>query len=147
MAVCRFFSASYAPKSSHFYTPYPGECASLAAGSVWQLESTAVFYLVLPDTDERQLRPAGTSPLYRLYNDTMGGAPNHRYTASRTVRDATVARGSIAEGSGPDVGVRLHADAARGLSRARATGPSTPPAAAPRDATADVRWPAVEKPL
>jgi YVTN family beta-propeller protein len=102
VAVCRFFSPSYTPKSSHFYTPYPTECASLAAGSVWQLESSAVFYLVLPDLTTGNCA-VGTSPLYRLYNDSAGGAPNHRYTANRTVRDATVARGWIAEGSGPDV--------------------------------------------
>jgi len=27
LATCRFFSTSFAPKSSHFYTPYDAECA------------------------------------------------------------------------------------------------------------------------
>ena len=99
-AVCRFFSASYAPKSSHFYTPYAAECASLQAGGVWQLESTAVFYLMLPDATGAC--PAGTAPLYRTYNDGKGDAPNHRYTASRALRDQMVLQGWTAEGSGPD---------------------------------------------
>ncbi len=99
-AVCRFFSASYAPKSSHFYTPYPAECASLQAAGVWQIESTAVFYLTLPDSTGAC--PAGTAPLYRVYNDGMGEAPNHRYTASRALRDQMVLQHCTAEGSGPD---------------------------------------------
>jgi YVTN family beta-propeller protein len=101
VAVCRFFSAVFAPRSSHFYTPYPAECASLAAGSTWQLESTAVFYLALPDAAGGCA--AGTAPLYRVYNAGMSGAPNHRYSASRTVRDAMVTQGWVAEGNGPDV--------------------------------------------
>ena len=39
-------------------------------------------------------------PLYRLYNDGMGGAPNHRYTTSLTVRAAMIEAGWIPEGSG-----------------------------------------------
>jgi hypothetical protein len=36
--------------------------------------------------------PAGTIPLYRLYNNGQGGAPNHRYTVDPTVRAAMIAR-------------------------------------------------------
>lgn len=100
-AVCRFFSASFAPRSSHFYTPYPAECALRQAGDVWQLEGTAVFYLML--TDAAGNCPAGTAPLYRVYNQNLSGAPNHRYTANRAVRDGMVAQGWIAEGNGNDV--------------------------------------------
>lgn len=101
VAVCRLFSASFAPKSSHFYTPYAAECAERAAGGAWQLESTAVYYLAL--TDAAGNCAAGTAPLYRVYNDSRSGAPNHRYTASRALRNAMVAQGWIAEGNGPDV--------------------------------------------
>jgi hypothetical protein len=46
--VCRFFSGeNFAPKSSHFYTPYPDECAALKAGTVWEFEGN-VFDLQLP---------------------------------------------------------------------------------------------------
>jgi len=101
VSVCRFFSASFAPKSSHFYTPYPAECSLLQEGNVWQLESTSVFYLMLPDSAGNC--PSATSPLYRVYNDGQSGAPNHRYMASRAVRDQMVTQGWTAEGSGPDV--------------------------------------------
>jgi hypothetical protein len=42
----------------------------------------------------------GTIPLYRLYNDGMGGAPNHRYTTSLTILNQMVAAGRIFEGNG-----------------------------------------------
>jgi len=75
--VCRFFSTSFAPKSSHFYTPSASECASVKANPNWQFEA-AVFNVVLPAADGTCAQ--GTQPLYRLYNDGMGAAPNHRYT-------------------------------------------------------------------
>lgn len=99
--VCRLFSASYAPKSSHFYTMVASECAQRAAGGVWQLESQAAYYLAL--TGPTGDCAAGTAPLYRVYNNSMSDAPNHRYTASRSVRDRMVAQGWIAEGGGADV--------------------------------------------
>jgi uncharacterized delta-60 repeat protein len=79
--VCRFFSGqSFAPKSSHFYTPYVEECASLRAGSTWTFEGEP-FRLQLPTPTPAGLGcPAGSVPLYRAYNDGLGGAPNHRYT-------------------------------------------------------------------
>jgi len=44
--------------------------------------------------------PTGTSTLYRLYNEGRSGAPNHRYTASRTVFDQMRSQGWTPEGSG-----------------------------------------------
>lgn len=80
LATCRFFSTNFAPKSSHFYTPGAGECAGLKSNPDWQFESIS-FYLKLPDA--AGACPAGTAVLYRLYNQGMGGAPNHRYTTDR----------------------------------------------------------------
>jgi hypothetical protein len=37
-----------------------------------------------------------------VYNGGQGGAPNHRFTTDRAVRDAMIASGRVAEGSGPD---------------------------------------------
>ena len=45
--VCRFFSASFAPKSSHFYTPFTDECTSVRANTNWQFEGD-VFAMKLP---------------------------------------------------------------------------------------------------
>jgi hypothetical protein len=75
--VCRFFSTSFDPKSSHFYTPSAPECATVKANPDWQFEG-AVFNVSLPAKDGSC--PSGTQALYRLYNDGMGAAPNHRYT-------------------------------------------------------------------
>jgi uncharacterized delta-60 repeat protein len=97
--VCRFFSdQSFAPKSSHFFTPYPAECASVQAGGVWLFEGTA-FYLGLPvGAAGTGTCPNGSEPLYRLYNNGQGGAPNHRYTSDPAIVDQMIAQGWIFEG-------------------------------------------------
>ena len=97
--VCRFFSTGFDPQSSHFFTPYASECAGLQAGTVWQYEGT-VFYIALPDPSGNCA--ADLTPLYRVYNNGMGGAPNHRYTISRVIRNVMLTAGWLAEGSGPD---------------------------------------------
>lgn len=95
--VCRFFSATFAPRSSHFYTPIPAECQSLKSGQVWGYEGL-VFALQVPDGSGNC--PATTAPLYRLYNQGQGGAPNHRYTVRDALRIAQVAQGWVGEGNG-----------------------------------------------
>lgn len=96
--VCRFFSTNFAPKSSHFYTPFADECATVSANPDWQLEGTA-FYVRLPDFNGNC--GGGAQPLYRLYNNGRSGAPNHRYTISLDVRDQMLQQGWIPEGYGP----------------------------------------------
>ncbi len=61
--VCRFFSTSFDPKSSHFYTPYAAECAEVKQNRDWQFEGE-VFAVVLPDSNGSCA--VGTIPLYRL---------------------------------------------------------------------------------
>ena len=39
-------------------------------------------------------------PLYRLYNNGSGGAPNHRYTTQADVRTQMIGQGWIPEGLG-----------------------------------------------
>jgi len=95
--TCRFFSTAFAPKSSHFYTPFAAECASVQANSDWQFEGVS-FFLQLPDANGKCA--PGTSELYRLYNNGMGAAPNHRYTASAATLDQTRAAGWSTEGNG-----------------------------------------------
>lgn len=95
--VCRFFSASFAPKSSHFYTPLAGECDIVRQNADWEFEGM-VFEVRLPDAAGN----CGSSlvPLFRLYNNGQGGAPNHRYTTSPAVRAAMMGRGWTPEGTG-----------------------------------------------
>ena len=97
MPTCRFFSTAFSPKSSHFYTPFAAECAVVKTEPAWQFESIA-FYIAL--TDANGNCAAGTIPLYRAYDNGMGGAPNHRYTTSLTIQNQMLAAGWIAEGSG-----------------------------------------------
>lgn len=96
-AVCRFFSASFAPKSSHFYTALANECSTLRQNADWQFEGV-VFEIDLPDASGTCTAPR--VPLYRMYNNGQGGAPNHRYTTSSAVRASMVARGWTPEGLG-----------------------------------------------
>jgi hypothetical protein len=102
MPTCRFFStAVFAPKSSHFYTPFPAECAYVETNpadvAAWQFENIA-FYIQLADASG--LCSAGTIPLYRAFNNGMGGAPNHRYTTSLTILNQMIAAGWAFEGNG-----------------------------------------------
>ena len=97
--VCRFFSTAFDPKSSHFYTPFQGECVLVQRSGTWQYEDR-VFNMAVPDG--AGTCPAGTVPVYRLYNQGMGGAPNHRYTTSLATRAAMMGIGWVPEGYGPD---------------------------------------------
>lgn len=95
--VCRFFSTAFGLKSSHFYTPFAEECGIVSLTPTWQLEGR-VFGVLLPDADGAC--PAATRPLYRLYNEGMGGAPNHRYTTDFAFFDVMVDLGWTPEGRG-----------------------------------------------
>ena len=97
MPVCRFFSTSFGPKSSHFYTPFATECTSVTSNANWQLEGS-VFNMILADA--MGACPAGSQPLYRLYNNGSGGAPNHRYTIDLDVFSTMTSLGWVPEGSG-----------------------------------------------
>ena len=95
--VCRFFSTTFNPKSSHFYTPFATECATVKQNSNWQFEGE-VFAVALPNSVGGCA--SGTQPLYRLYNNGQGAAPNHRYTTSVITRSTMIGQGWIPEGSG-----------------------------------------------
>jgi hypothetical protein len=96
-ATCRFFSVAFAPRSSHFYTPFAAECAAVKINSAWQYEGIA-FYI--QQADVNGLCPVGTVTLYRVYNNGMGGSPNHRYTTSIVIFNQMLAAGWIFEGNG-----------------------------------------------
>ena len=96
--VCRFFTVAFAPKSSHFYTPFATECESLKNGHDWQFEGEA-FFVDLPDSNG--VCPGTHSAVYRLYNNGQNGAPNHRYATDPAVRAEMIAKGWVSEGQGP----------------------------------------------
>jgi uncharacterized delta-60 repeat protein len=95
--VWRFFSTSSAPKSSHFYTGIVAEYNNLLANPDWQLEGP-VFNTPMPAADGSC--SAGSVPIYRLYNNNMGGAPNHRFTTDLNLRAQMIGAGWAAEGFG-----------------------------------------------
>jgi mono/diheme cytochrome c family protein len=104
--VYRFFSTSFTPKSSHFYTANAAEYDAVLANADWQLEGQ-VFNVVLPGADGTC--PAGTTAVYRLYNNGQGAAPNHRFTTDLVTRDAMLSRpvdkAWVPEGVGVGVGM------------------------------------------
>jgi uncharacterized delta-60 repeat protein len=97
--TCRFFSTAFAPKSSHFYTPFPVECAIVKTSASWQFESIA-FYVQIPIGygTGNGFCPPETTAIYRAYNNGMGGAPNHRYTPSLATLNTMLAQGWVFEG-------------------------------------------------
>jgi Repeat of unknown function (DUF5648) len=101
-AVCRFFSASFAPKSSHFYAPRGLGCDAVFTNPAWQYEGD-VFYSPLPSPGGAC--PDGNIPVYRLYNNGQGGAPNHRFTTSEATRLDMLSDGYSGEGPGVGVGM------------------------------------------
>ena len=79
--VCRFFTVAFAPKSSHFYTADPVECEGVKLNPNWAYEKIA-FYIDVPVAGACDV---GDVPVYRMYNDGMTGAPNHRFTTSLAI--------------------------------------------------------------
>jgi hypothetical protein len=99
-ATCRFYTEG---ANSHFYAAEGTECnylKSLNPGNVlgadlWTYEGTA-FYVRTPTNGTC---PAGTQPIYRLYNNRGGQRDsNHRFTHQTTVYNQMAASGWIKEG-------------------------------------------------
>ena len=62
------------------------------------LEDPSFMHVVLPTGGSC---PTGTSNVYRVFSNRPDA--NHRYTTDKSVRDAMVAKGWLAEGDGPDL--------------------------------------------
>jgi murein DD-endopeptidase MepM/ murein hydrolase activator NlpD len=91
--VCRFFGTPGLGVNSHFYTAFDFECAAVKQLAGWTFEANG-FYI---DADVLQC-PASTRPVFRLYNNGMGGEPNHRYVTSWPIIDAMQTAGWSLEG-------------------------------------------------
>jgi YVTN family beta-propeller protein len=105
VAICRFFNDSFAPKSSHFYAAHGFGCEdTLTYFPDWRLEDDRLFNAMLPDSVSGAC-PAGTVPVYRMYNNGMGNAPNHRFVTSFAERQNMIGAGWVAEGAGIGVGM------------------------------------------
>jgi mono/diheme cytochrome c family protein len=95
--VCRFFSNAFDAKSSHFYTSSASECLVVKANTKWRYEGVA-FHVAVPRLDGTC--PPATNPVYRLYNASHGGAPNHRLTTDLGIRERMIGQGWAPEGQG-----------------------------------------------
>ena len=105
VSICRLFNDHFAPKSSHFYAPRGFGCeATLAQFPDWKLEDDKLFNVMLPDAGTGAC-PAGTLPVYRLYNNGMGNAPNHRFVTSSAERQNMINQTWTPEGAGIGVGM------------------------------------------
>lgn len=94
--VCRFFSTAFGAKGSHFYTANAAECEWVKLNPHWQFEKIA-FHVPVPDAAGNC--PAGTEPVYRMFNNGQTGAPNHRFTTDPvTWNDFVQNRGFASEG-------------------------------------------------
>jgi hypothetical protein len=93
--VYRFFGVPGVGPNSHFFTASPLECGVVEADYPgWAFEGTAFW--VRPASGETCASPG--KPVYRLYNNSRGGEPNHRYTVDTGVVATMVARGWLLEG-------------------------------------------------
>lgn len=101
VAVCRFFTTAFGSKSSHFFAPRGLGCEPTFSNPDWQYEGD-VFYATVPDATGQC---AGGEPVYRVYNNGQGGAPNHRLTPSLETQQTMLAEGWIAEGAGVGIGM------------------------------------------
>jgi len=99
--MCRFFTVAFPPSSSHFYAPRGLGCEQTLGLSAWQFEGE-VFFVALPSG--AGVCPAQTVPVFRLYNNGKGGAPNHRFTTDAATRQAMIDQGYIPEGLGNGIG-------------------------------------------
>ncbi|HEY7902792.1 MAG TPA: choice-of-anchor D domain-containing protein [Casimicrobiaceae bacterium] len=103
VGVCRFFNDHFLGVSTHFYAPHGLGCEStISQFPDWTLEDPQLFYASLPDIAGNC--SSGNVPVYRLFNNGMGGAPNHRFTTDPTVRQQMIAKGYAPEGYGIGVG-------------------------------------------
>lgn len=108
--VCRYYGLPAAGLNSHFYSASANECAQVAASfpGAWLLEASDVFRIAVPSSVGDC--PAGTEPVYRLWNNRRDS--NHRYTMNAGIREAMVAKGYVSEGYGP-LGVAMCGTAAQ----------------------------------
>jgi uncharacterized protein DUF5648 len=97
--ICRFYNAAY---SSHFYGTEGYVCGTtLSSFRDWTLETLELMNEGMPS--DAGVCAIGTQSVYRLYNNGMGGAPNHRFLTDLNERQHMIDIGWIPEGYGMGV--------------------------------------------
>lgn len=104
VGICRFFNDHFLGVSTHFYAPHGAGCeTTITQFPDWTLESAQLFNAYVPDLSGNC--PTGSVPVYRLFNNGQGGAPNHRFTTSLAVRQTMIDAGYTPEGFGIGIGM------------------------------------------
>lgn len=94
--VCRFHTAAFAGRGSHFYTADAAECDAVKANPDWTYEGI-VFHAIVPDAAGQCA--AGQVMVERYFNNGAGGAPNHVYTTDALHRLRLAGAGWVSEGA------------------------------------------------
>jgi serine protease len=94
--VCRFYAGPLHLIDSFYFTADPAECNSAMNNPVWTLQSTAAFWVEVPDI-EGNCRE-GTLPVYRFFNGRRDASQRH--TIDLSVRRAMGNRVWVADGKG-----------------------------------------------
>jgi predicted dienelactone hydrolase len=94
--ACRFFSTPALSPDTHFFTINANECAVVKASPLWLYEGLA-FEAQPPLADGTC--PLDRVPVFRLYNNGMGGQPNHRFLTSKSYTLAMQLQGWVLEGT------------------------------------------------
>ncbi|MFO1412403.1 MAG: hypothetical protein U1F10_00510 [Burkholderiales bacterium] len=95
-SICRFYGLPSTGLDSHFFSASMSECIDVLNRwpLQWQLETTNAFGITA-EVPQGSC-PADSQAVYRLFNNRAD--VNHRYTTSKTTRDAMLAKGWILEG-------------------------------------------------
>ncbi len=96
VAICRMYNDHFNGTSTHFYGPRDTDCAATQQHFPdWTFEDPELFDA--QPANAQEICPAGQYPIYRVYNNGKGGAPNHRFTNSPELVQQMVAQGYAAE--------------------------------------------------
>ena len=94
--VCRFYAGPEHQIDAYFYTADAGECNVVRSNPMWSLQSTAAFWVEVPDAAGNCRE--GTLPVYRFFNGRRDA--NQRHTIDLSVRRAMTNRVWVADGKG-----------------------------------------------
>ncbi len=119
VAVCRFFSTSFAPKSSHFYTASPSECTAVKANPDWTFEAE-VFFVVTARGATARARPARCPSIACTTTGRARRPTIASHRAAGAHADARAELGAGRPGGGSRCACRSDADASAGSSTAHA---------------------------
>ena len=94
--VCRFYAGPEHLIDSYFYSADPAECNAVLSRPPWSLQSSAAFYIEVPDAAGNCRE--GTLPVYRFFNGRRDASQRH--TIDLSVRRAMLNRVWVPDGKG-----------------------------------------------